>query len=277
MKDTNSPFKIDKRRFKRLRSKLRAVVQVKESDDETWKEITEVTTVSQNGAEFRLSHDCVIGRLIIMVMPMPVELRLYDKLEKIYPVAAIIQSCYKSTFRKKPVYNIGVAFIGKTLPDSYLEDPLQTYRISGVRADGTWTVVETKTPFQPRTHHRFPFETEVSLTLIQKEKMAVKKEKTKTRDISASGMSLWSTLDIKKDDRIKIACNEYEFYSIAVVRNCNRSKDKRKIAHVEFVDEKFPIDKIAIFDLDSPYVGETVTGTDWDPESEDFKVKLDGS
>ncbi|MBK7513224.1 MAG: hypothetical protein IPI76_13290 [Chloracidobacterium sp.] len=49
----------EKRTAERVINPTRTLVQVKEADDVNWKEITNVTTVSRNGAGFTLSRRCM--------------------------------------------------------------------------------------------------------------------------------------------------------------------------------------------------------------------------
>ena len=61
---------VDGRTQKRVPTELQTIVQVKEADGETWKEVVRVTTVSRNGAGFSLTRPCVVGRLITLVLPL---------------------------------------------------------------------------------------------------------------------------------------------------------------------------------------------------------------
>lgn len=232
------------RKANRVALELEAVVQIKDGLDENWKEVTEISTVSRNGAGFALSRECPIGRLVSIVLPMPRDLRAYDLDEKLYPVMGIVQNCYKTKVSGKELYYVGVAFIGKSIPESFKADPTQSYRVDGMREDGMWQVVETKTQFKTRKHPRIWERLDVSLTLLRPETKSVEKETTVTQNIGAKGVSVESGLDAKVGDKIKFQCKDMDFFSLAVVRNRKLAQNKPTTLHLEFIDGIFPIEKI---------------------------------
>ncbi len=244
MSNTETTDKSELRNSNRVELELEAVVQIKDGPDENWKEITEISTVSRNGAGFAISRECPIGRLLSIVLPMPRDLRAYDVDEKLYPVMGIVQNCYKTKVGDKELYYIGVAFIGKSIPDSFKADPTQSYRVDGMREDGMWRVVETKTQFKTRKHPRIWERLEVSLTLLRPETKSVEKETTVTQNIGAKGVSVESGLNAKVGDKIKFQCKDMDFFSMAVVRNRKLAQNKPTTLHLEFTDGIFPIEKI---------------------------------
>ena len=223
---------------------LNTVVRIVESSGETWKEFAEVKSVSRNGAGFSLTRPCEVGRLIKMVMPLDPELRAYDHNKELYPVMGIIQYCNAAQVNNETVYHIGVGFIGKNVPESFKQDPMQNYRIAGMNKDGLWQVVEARSQFKKRKDPRYWISLNVAVTLIRQADRSVVKEETCTRDISASGLSLSSRLDAAVGDKVKLACRELDFYAVAVVRNMNGQKAGHPTIHVEFVEAQFPIDKL---------------------------------
>ncbi len=244
MSNTETTDKSELRNANRVALELEAVVQIKDGIDENWKEVTEITTVSHNGAGFAISRDCPVGRLVSIVLPMPHDLRAYDLDERLYPVMGIVQNCYKTKVGGKELYYVGVAFIGKSIPESFKADPTQSYRVDGMREDGMWQVVETKTQFKTRKHPRIWERLDVSLTLLRPETKTVERETTVTQNIGAKGVSVESGLDAKVGDRIKFQCKEMDFFAMAVVRNRKLSQDKPTTLHLEFIDGIFPIEKI---------------------------------
>ena len=223
---------------------LKTIVQVKDSDDTVWKEITKVTTVSRNGAGFMLKRECVVGRLVTLVMPMPAELRAYDQYDDLYPVMGLVQYCNEAKVDGEPMFNVGVGFIGKQKPDSYKNNPLQSYRIIGMSSDGLWQVTEAESQHQPRKNARFWVPIEVTISLIKKDKSKKYKENVVTQNISASGASVPCSLDAGVGDRVKVACKAQDFYGLAVVRNRKSIVGEPDVLNLEFIDERFPIEKI---------------------------------
>ena len=233
----------DHRKGKRVASELKAIVQVKESEEESWKQVTKVLTVSRNGAGLQLTRPCVVGRLITLVMPLDPELRAYDKKEEVYPVMSIVQYCNASTINGETVYHVGVGFVGKKTPDSYTADPTQSYRISGMKKDGLWDITEAELQFKNRKQPRYWISVPVMISLLQRGGSSGAKEETATKNICAGGVSVGCSLNAEIGEKVKFACKELDFYSMAIVRNRKMNKTGGPTLHLEFVDAEFPIDE----------------------------------
>lgn len=243
---TTNTITSESRRVPRVSTELKTIVQVKESPDESWKEVTAVTTVSRNGAGFTLSRKCEVGRLVSLVLPMPDELRAYNRYDELYPVLGLVQHCNPVTVDGQTVYHVGVGFIGKEVPESFKADPRQNYRFCGMTDDGLWRITEVQTAFKARKNARFWKSIEVTISQMKKGKGESAKETAKTKDISAKGLSVPCSLEIEAGDKVKVACKQYDFYAIAEVRNRKESKDENQppTIHLQFVEEEFPMNKV---------------------------------
>jgi hypothetical protein len=209
--DIEDSIRPDYRRIERAPVELRAVVQVKESPDDAWKEVTDVKSVSRNGAGFTLSRPCVVGRLITIVLPLETELRAYDHGKDLYPVMGIVQYCNSSTIDGETKYHVGVGFIGKKMPKSFKDDPTQSFRIVGMSKDGLWQVNEAEAQFKNRKDRRYWMSTGVTVSPVRATKGSPKKEETFTKNVSASGISMPSRLPVSIGDKVKVACPELDF------------------------------------------------------------------
>jgi len=225
-------------------TELQTIVQVKESQDESWKEVTKVLTVSKNGAGFSLNRRVVVGRLITLVMPLDPELRAYDKKKELYPVMAIVQYCNATTVDGETRYHIGVGFVGKKIPDSFKLDPTQSYRICGMKQDGLWSISEAEDQFKNRRQPRYWISVPLTVSLLQRAGNPSGKEETYTKNVSVNGISAVCSLETGVGDKVKIACKELNFYSIAIVRNRMTPKDGMTTIHLELVDSEFPIEAV---------------------------------
>jgi hypothetical protein len=234
----------ESRASRRTAAELKAIVQFHTDPDERWKEVTKVTSVSKTGAGFVLSRPCPTGGLVSMVLPMPDDLRAYDVGVELYSIIGLVQYCHPSKVNDQTVYHLGVGFVGKEMPDSYKADPMQSYRIRGGAPDGLWAITEAKAPFRARATARFSLSLPVLISLMQKAGRSVSKENTVTRNISATGASVECSLETEIGDRVKFGCEEFDFYAIAVVRN-RKETDDRTTLHLEFVDSRFPLEKIS--------------------------------
>lgn len=227
---------------------VNAIVQLKESDTERYKEMVEVSEISKNGAGFTLSRECGIGRLLSLVIDMPTELRAYDHHEEVYPVLGVVQTCYPTTVEGNNVFRVGVAFVGKDMPEGFKADPRQCYRLIGRRPDGLWQMVEAEREFKRRKFSRFWRQFEVSLLVRDESTRTSDKFLVSTRDVSASGMSVWGEIDAQIGDRVKITSADHEFFSMAVLKNkvVNEKDPLRSTYHFEFEGAAFPVERLHV-------------------------------
>ncbi len=237
-----SPLEI--RDHRKSSAELRALIQMRERNDDLWQEVVPVPIIARNSAGFCASEPCVVGRLISLALPMPVELRAYDKETEIYTVVGIVENCYKSTVEGTTRYQVRVGFIGKEAPESYKRDPRQSYRITGMNDDGFWRITEAEVQFKTRTATRFSVSTPVTVSMLRNGKPTIGKEVCISRNVSASGVSLPCNLCVKEGDKVKVAFTLYGFYALAIVRSRKVVRGKVPILHLEFVDDKFPLNKI---------------------------------
>jgi len=228
----------------RVPTELKTIVQVKESDAESWKEVTRVATISRSGAGFTLPRPCTVGRLVTLVMPLDPDLRAYDHDKELYPVMGLVQYCNEGLVDGQRVYHVGVGFIGKQIPDSFKADPSQSYRISGMTQDGLWEVAEAESQFKNRKKPRYWVTIPVTISLLQKAGQAIDKEETFTKNVGSGGVSVSCTLVAGVGDKVKFACRELDFYAVALVRNRKAAKGEIPTLHLEFLDSELPIEKV---------------------------------
>lgn len=69
-----------------------------------------------------------------------------------------------------------------------------------------------------------------------------------TQNISTAGVSVLCSLPVKMGERVKVACEDFRFYSVAVVRNRKDRKNQLPSLHLEFVDQRFPTEKMFLAD-----------------------------
>jgi hypothetical protein len=225
---------------------LTAIVQFRTSAEHTWKEVTTALNVSKSGASFLLEHPCEVGRLVSLVISMPVEYRIYDLSEELYRVIGLIQYCHETPSPTgETMYSVGVAFVGKDLPAGYDSNPTQNYHISGTTPSGMWQIKPSSKGFKLRGAARFWVSLDVTITLIQKKRTVDYKLDTVTCNVSASGALVVCRLDVAKGAKVKFACKELEFYSVCVVRDRQMRDGIIPLLHLEFVDNKFPVEKIS--------------------------------
>jgi hypothetical protein len=241
---TKPPLPENERKDIRIVTELDTIVNGFDENNDPWKEFNTIENVSIRGAGFTLNRPVPTGRLVKLTVSMPRELRVYDEDEQLYTVVGLVQYCQPAFGRVPGMYDLGVAFIGKEFPDSYNNDPGQSYRISGANPNGMWTITELRTEFKDRSATRFRTQVPVTISLIKRDRTdGTYRQETVTRDIGAGGACVECALDVKIGDRIKFASKQHNFYAIAVVRNRAR-RHGRIVLHIEFLEHKFPVMKL---------------------------------
>lgn len=221
---------------------LYAVVKAKDRDDRQWKEVADLISVSATGSSFNLPRPCEVGTLISLMLPLPAHMRCYDHEKELYRVWGLVQHCESVSADEPGNYHIGVAFIGKHAPESYRENPMQHYRISGVNEEGMWAVAESKTPFKKRSDVRFWRPVDLYLALVDTRDGTRGGERTVAENVSRSGAAVFTTLDVGVGDRVKFISEEYDFSGLAVVCNRQVGDDNRTRLHLRFVETTFPVE-----------------------------------
>ena len=232
------------RREDRINTSVYATIRGRHAVDDEWQEFAEIVSLSRLGAGFRCSRKVSVGQLLVLEFPMPAELRLYDTDLEQYSVFGIVQYCTPASGADQKLFDVGVAFSGKIPPDSYIDNPSQHYRIDGTNELGFWRLVESARPFRQRKYPRFRLKLAAMISLIQHSRVAVVKENVMTLEISAGGVSFPSKLEVSVGDKVKFACKEYDFYAFAIVRNRNDDFTPDPSLHLEFIDVRFPVEKL---------------------------------
>ena len=230
-------------------SSLYTVVKVKESGDTFWKEVADVVSVSSSGAGFYVKQQCQVGRLVSLMLPLESHLRSYDHDKEIYRVWGLVQHCHKIAGDEPENYHVGVAFVGKHAPESYRDDPTQSYRISGMGEDGLWNIVESENEFKTRRDVRFFKTIDLYLALVDARKASLGGERTVTENISKSGAAVITSLNLNVGDRVKFISEEYNFSGLSLVCNRQTGEDKRTRLHLKFVENYFPVESLNLPEL----------------------------
>lgn len=221
-----------------------SVVKVKDDNGKLWKDAAEIISVSQTGAGFYMKRECKPGRLMMMMLPVEAELRLYDHDKELYRVWGLVQHCHRLS-DEDVGYHVGVAFIGRTAPESYKEDPLQSYRIVGMTEEGMWRVHEAPREFKPRRDTRYYTAVEHYLAVVDAQKGASRGEKATTENISKHGAAVITTLSLHVGDRVKFISESHDFSSVAVVCNQRPCTDGKTRLNLQFVGGDFPVERLA--------------------------------
>lgn len=244
-----------KRKRERLELSLPVQIYCRESERFDWKEVTRLIDVTPFGAGFSLSHATEIGRLVMLTMNLPRQLRCYDHLEPQYKVWSLVRHIrpVQQEGSNPPRYIVGVAFVGKRPPASHEADPTKRYEIApSVTETGMWNLVEMKSEPQTREHlaakprpeTRYTIQINVRIEVMDDHGNVTETEETVTENVSHQGASVFSTLIIERGRFVRVTSLQQNISAMAVVRGMRKGKDGIPRLHVQFVDRIWPIEGI---------------------------------
>lgn len=212
------------RKRERLELHIPVRVRCRETDGSEWNEVSHIEDVTQFGASFTIEHAIDVGRIIHLSLPLPWRLRQFDQSEDLYRVYALVRWV-------KPVadrYLVGVAFVGKTPPASYLHDPSRKYGTEGFT--------------EKRRETRIEAAIMIRLETIGDDGSVGESEITVTRNISRRGATCFTTLDTPVGSFLRVLSQESDFETTAIVRRRRQDSNGTPMLHVEFVGDPWPID-----------------------------------
>ena len=235
------------RSWKRIRERLELKLPVRivcqETPDFEWMEVTRLTDVTPFGAGFRLSRPTEKGRILHMTIPMPRQLRVFDHVEDQYKVWALVRHVRKVSGPDKtpPIFDVGVAFIGKRPPPSYEREPWKRYDIATSALETMASAQEVVNP--PRTadqriHTRHHIPVDMNLEVLDEKGET---EVTVTEDISRKGATVFTSFDVPIGRFLRLTSQQYNLTVHAVVRSRSTGADGIRRLHVEFIDAEWPL------------------------------------
>jgi len=231
----------------RLELKLPVRVHCRETLDLDWVEITRLLDVTPFGAGFTIKHVIEKGRLVHMTIPMPRQLRVFDHVEDQYKVWALVRYVrpLPPGADQAPLFEVGVAFVGKHPPRSYEEDPAKRYEIAnsateqGPGEDADHMLEPLHSTQREHTRHSIPVE--ILLEALDEKGVVVQSENTVTESISPKGASLFTSLTIAAGRFVRLTSQQYNLTVFAAVRSSRKGADGIGRIHVEFTDREWPL------------------------------------
>jgi len=239
-------------KLKRLRERLELTLPVRvhcrESLDQEWVELTRLMDVSPFGARLSLSRATEPGRLIHLTMPLPSQLRCFDGSEQQYRIWAVVTNVRPvPPDAESPRFEVGVAFVGKEVPEAHHLDPSQRYKAVRAEANGElWDIQEIRpqehneSDSRPETRHSIPFE--IRVTTFDSNGKPSESEVTVTENISRHGAAIFTSLQIEPGSYIRLTAQEHKLSVFAVVRARRKGTDGITRLHVEFIGQEWPLD-----------------------------------
>lgn len=238
----------EERNWKRIRERLAlhlpVRVQVRETPDFEWTEMTRLTNVTPFGAGFPLKRPTEKGRLLHMTIPMPRQLRVFDHVEDQYRIWAVVRYMKAVAAVGSTTFNIGVAFIGKRAPASYEKEPWKRYDISTSAFEALAAPDDILTPLpsaDQRAYTRHNIAVDMRLELVDVNGEVVASEHTVTENISTKGATIFTTLEIPLGRFIRLTSEQYSITAHAAIRSRSTGVDGIPRIHVEFIDKEWPL------------------------------------
>lgn len=219
-------------------------VEAQTAVNEFWREISHIEAVTKTSADFYLTRPFEVGQLLLLKMPIRKELRRYDLDKENYCVWGIVRSCNPALRDNFSGYFISVAFTGAEPPFSFRQNPTTIYKLDKLGENGFWEIRELRQGPENRRHSRYNIPLDVVIVVCDEEDNEIAYEHTVTENISQSGVSVFSTLQLNIGDMVKVVKQNGSFTASAIVRNRRIGKDNLPRLHLEFVNASFPLEGI---------------------------------
>lgn len=244
----------EKRRIQRISLPLPVRVEVRVDKSASWNEITRLTDISAFGAGFTLKRPVKRGRMMLLTIPMPRQLRCFDFSEAQYRIWGLVRRCIETRqSQDDPVFAVGVAFVGKKPPEGYVEHPARLYDLSHREAEGEgfWHVRdadlradERELPSDLRRQTRFHIPESLVLELMDENGNVSGSETTVTENISLGGAAVFTQTVIDPGTFVRVTSERHNVKIISVVRGKRVGPDGMTRLHLEFIDKFFPLQGI---------------------------------
>lgn len=236
-----------KRIRERLELSLPVRVRCREAIGVEWTEVTRLIDVTPFGAGFTLKRAIEKGRVLHMTIPMPRQLRVFDHIEDQYKVWALVRYVKTAdpTASKGPVFEVGVAFLGKYPPASFEENPARRYELGGpnsgdLNAIAEWSPTELTSPEdRAPTRHNIPVN--VLVESFNEKGQIEHTEQTVTENISPKGAAIYTTLSLPVGRIIRLSSEQYNQSVYAAVRGQSTASGGVQRLHVEFIDHEWSL------------------------------------
>src|SRR5688572_19676979 len=248
----NTVTDTDNRRIQRYPLALPARVEVKVDNKLAWNEITRLEDISAFGAGFKLKRPVKRGRLLLMSVPMPRQLRCYDYLEPQYRIWGLVRRCVPlGNGGVADAYAIGVAFIGKNPPGTFVENPSMLYDLAKRDDGGLWQLVEAVTvpdesdlPGYLRRHTRFAIPESLLLEMLDENGDVAASEISVTENVSLGGAAVFTSFNVEPGAFLRVKSERHNLSIISIVRGKRLGDDGIIRLHLEFIDHMFPLEGI---------------------------------
>lgn len=233
-----------KRRRGRIPMTLPIRVHCRESNEYAWTERSRLVDVSHFGAGFTLTRPIEPGRVILLTIPMPHQLRCFDHTEPQYSVWSLVRHAaplQKAQYQESTLFRVGVAFVGKRPPRSYDNDPTIRYEPLPIDSLSTMSKVSEQRSASQRRETRLIIPLEVVVEALDESGKPSLQEHTVTETMSSLGTCVPTTLDIGVGRIIRITSARDRVSIFAAIRSRKLAPDGIPRLGLEFLGERWPL------------------------------------
>jgi len=225
-------------------------VHCRETFDYQWQEMSRLVDVTPFGARLRLKRPTEEGRLLLLTLAMPRQLRCFDHVEEQYRVWSLVRNVrvLDPKTEKGALVEFGVAFVGKHPPRSYASAPARRYEIASTLSEGLWTVQESADEVlsevnisekRKETRHNIPLA--VTIEAFSDNGTFAESENTVTENISPTGASVFTTLKLDVGRFVRLSSQESGVTVVGVVRTRRAGADGITRLHLQFLGGDWPL------------------------------------
>ena len=210
--------------------------------------MSHLVDVTPFGARLRLKRPSEVGRLLLLTMTMPRQLRCFDHVEDQYRVWSLVRNLrtLNPQTENGAVVEIGVAFVGKHPPKSFASDPARRYEIAplqgqlwAVREESDEVLAQVDTDKRDESRHTIPIE--VTIEVFADNGTFSPVESTVTENISRKGAAVFTTLDLKPGRFVRMRSPYAGTDLLAVVRDRKTGVDGIGRLHLQFIGSEWPL------------------------------------
>jgi hypothetical protein len=208
--------------------------------------MSHLVDVTPFGARLRLKRPTERGRLLLLTLRMPRQLRCFDHVEEQYKVWSVVTNLklLDPKTERGAVIEFGVAFVGKHPPRSFLSNPTRRYRIDTI-SSGMWTLLEDRDAFdddaEKRAESRLNIPVEVTLEVFSDNGAIAETESTVTENLSPTGASVFTGLQLGPGRFVRVNSQQFGVSVLAAIRERHIGADGITRLHLQFIGREWPL------------------------------------
>ena len=215
----------ERRKSGRVSIRVPVRVQGRDTDGETWEEMTATEDASVGGASLKLKHPTQLGQVLHLAMPLPKRLRSYDLHDASYRTYALVRNVRPGG----EVPRVGVMFMGRFPPRGTEALPAGVFLMPG-----------DPQPEERRRHTRVSATLKLKLQTSFARPGVPQEEQTLAEDIGKFGAQVKTSLPVGKGEMVMVEEVGGDFTTRAEIRNVSIGSDGHPRLNLLFLDGPAP-------------------------------------